>query len=111
MARALIASFALFGFARATFDPTAHLRASRDPHAVERERVRLGLNQPLYKQYDHWLDRAVFHGDFGESSASGEEVSTMISRSMGATLQLIGEDRMFPLTLAGIDQAMRRLTR
>ena len=30
--------------------------------------------------------------------------------SIQATLQLIGEDRMFPLTLAGLDRSIRRLT-
>ena len=85
----LIASFLLFSFTRATFDPTAHLRASRDPHAVERERERLGLNDSMIVQYKHWLGKATLHGDLGESSLTNEEVSKMISRSMGQTIQLI----------------------
>jgi peptide/nickel transport system permease protein len=85
----LIASFLLFGFVRATFDPTARLSAvSRDPATRERERERLGLDEPLVVQYGTWLKGAV-HGDFGQSSASRDEVSSMISRSMGNTLQLI----------------------
>ena len=43
----LIASFLLFVFVRATFDPTAKLRAGRaDAGAVAREKERLGLDQP-----------------------------------------------------------------
>ncbi|MCU1450905.1 MAG: ABC-type dipeptide/oligopeptide/nickel transport system, permease component, partial [Acidimicrobiales bacterium] len=47
----LIASFLLFAFVRVTFDPTARLRSSRDVHAVERERARLGLDKPIVVQY------------------------------------------------------------
>src|SRR5437588_5525062 len=84
----LIASFLLFGFVRATFDPTARLRSSRDPHAVERERTRLGLNQPLVVQYKDWLVKFV-HGDWGESSRSHERVFPMGKRALWNTIQLI----------------------
>ena len=84
----LIASFLLFAFVRSTFDPTARLRASRDKTAVTRERARLGLDKPMVSQYKAWLKDAV-RGDFGESTRTGEEVSSMLSRSMGNTLQLI----------------------
>ena len=33
------------------------------------------------------------------------------SQSVRLTQQLIGADRMFPLTLGGLDAAMRRLTK
>ena len=39
-------------------------------------------------QYKDWLQGAI-HGDFGQSSASREDVSSMLSRAMGNTLQLI----------------------
>lgn len=84
----LIASFLLFAFVRSTFDPTARLRASRDKTAVTRERQRLGLDRPLVSQYGTWLGKAV-QGDLGESTRSGEKVSSMLTRSMGNTLQLI----------------------
>jgi peptide/nickel transport system permease protein len=84
----LIASFLLFAFVRSTFDPTARLRASRDKSVVERERERLGLNDSLVVQYGTWLKDAV-RGDLGQSSRSGEEVSSMVSRAMGNTLQLV----------------------
>jgi peptide/nickel transport system permease protein len=85
----LIASFLLFAFVRATFDPTARLRASRDPNAVQRERERLGLDQPVVVQYKQWLVKFV-QGDWGESSRTRERVFPMVRRAMGSTLQLIG---------------------
>ena len=84
----LIASFLLFAFVRVTFDPTARLRSSRDPHAVERERTRLGLDKPLLVQYKDWLVKFV-HGDWGESSRSHERVFPAIKRSLWNTIQLI----------------------
>ncbi|HEV3227347.1 MAG TPA: ABC transporter permease [Acidimicrobiales bacterium] len=84
----LVASFLLFAAVRATFDPTARLAQSRDPQVQQRERERLGLTDPILVQYGDWLKGAV-HGDLGQSSASREDVSAMISRSMGNTLQLI----------------------
>ncbi len=84
----LIASFLLFAFVRSTFDPTARLRASRDKTAVNRERARLGLDRPVVSQYVTWLNKAV-RGDLGESTRTNEQVSSMVTRSMGNTLQLI----------------------
>jgi peptide/nickel transport system permease protein len=84
----LVASFLLFAFTRSTFDPTARLRASRDTSVVQRERDRLGLNDPIVVQYTNWLKDAV-RGDMGTSSRTNEQVSSMITRSMGNTIQLI----------------------
>ena len=84
----LIASFLLFAFVRATFDPTARLRASRDPNAVQRERDRLGLNDPVVVQYKNWAVRFV-QGDWGESSRTRERVYPMVRRAMWNTVQLI----------------------
>src|SRR5438477_11534046 len=84
----LIASFLLFSFVRVTFDPTARLRASHDPQAVQRERVRLGLDKPIVVQYKDWLVKFV-HGDWGQSSRSHERVYPMIKRSLWSTFQLI----------------------
>ncbi|MBV9040082.1 MAG: ABC transporter permease [Acidimicrobiia bacterium] len=84
----LIASFLLFAFVRATFDPTARLRASRDPHAVERERVRLGLDKPIVVQYKDWLVK-FGQGDWGESSRTHDRVAPMIRSALWNTIQLI----------------------
>jgi peptide/nickel transport system permease protein len=84
----LIASFLLFAFVRATFDPTARLRSSRDPNAVERERVRLGLDKPVVVQYKNFLVKFV-QGDWGASSRTRERVYPMIRRALWGTIQLI----------------------
>jgi peptide/nickel transport system permease protein len=95
----LIASFLLFWGVRATFDPTARLRQSTDPEAVERERERLGLDDPLVVQYGSWLGDFV-QGDWGESARTRDDVSTMISRALGNTLQLIFWGALFSSVVA-----------
>jgi peptide/nickel transport system permease protein len=85
----LVASFLLFAFVRATFDPTARLASSRDPNAIARERVRLGLDKPVVVQYRDWLVKFV-QGDWGTSSRSSERVVPMIKRALWNTVQLIG---------------------
>ena len=84
----LIASFLLFAFVRVTFDPTARLRQSRDPQAVERARETLGLNRPIVVQYGDWLGDFV-RGDWGTSSRSREAVAPQIRRALWNTIQLI----------------------
>ena len=106
----LIASFLLFAFVRATFDPTARLRASRDVHAVERERHNLGLDKPLVVQYKDWLVKFV-QGDWGESSRTHERVFPMVRRAMWGTLQLIGWGVLISAFLAvgiGVFSAVRQ---
>lgn len=84
----LVASFLLFWFVRDTFDPTARLRFSRDPAAVQRERHRLGLDKPIVVQYKDFLVKFV-QGDWGTSSRTRERVSAMIRRALWNTVQLI----------------------
>jgi peptide/nickel transport system permease protein len=106
----LIASFLLFAFVRATFDPTARLRASRDPNAVQRERERLGLDRPVVVQYKQWLVKFV-QGDWGESSRTRERVYPMVRRALWGTLQLIGWGVLVSATLAvaiGVFSAVRQ---
>jgi peptide/nickel transport system permease protein len=85
----LVASFLLFAFVRATFDPTARLRSSRDPDAIQRERDRLGLDRPVIVQYKDWAVKFV-QGDWGQSSRTRERVFPMVRRAMWGTVQLIG---------------------
>lgn len=106
----LIASFLLFAFVRATFDPTARLRASRDPNAVQRERERLGLDRPVVVQYKQWLVKFV-QGDLGQSSRTRERVYPMVRRAMWNTLQLIGWGVLVSTVLAiaiGVFSAVRQ---
>jgi peptide/nickel transport system permease protein len=84
----VVASVLLFWFVSVSTDPTARLRLSRDPGLVERERERLGLNDPLHVQYGNWAKDFV-RGDWGESYISRRDVSTEISRALWNTTQLI----------------------
>jgi peptide/nickel transport system permease protein len=84
----LLASFLLFASVRATFDPTARLRFSRDPDVVQRERERLGLNDPVVVQYKNWLVDFI-QGDWGESTRTRERVFPMVRRALWTTVQLI----------------------
>jgi peptide/nickel transport system permease protein len=106
----LIASFLLFAFVRVTFDPTARLRASRDPAAVQRERTRLGLDRPIVVQYKDWALKFV-RGDWGESSRSRERVYPMIRRALWNTIQLIFWGIMISAVIAvgiGVFSAVRQ---
>ncbi len=57
--------------------------ASMDRIAQIREA--LGLNQPFFAQYGHWLWHAA-QGDFGQSLLSGEPVAKTIARTFPNTL-------------------------
>jgi peptide/nickel transport system permease protein len=106
----LVASFLLFAFVRATFDPTARLRASRDPNAIQRERERIGLDKPVIVQYKNWLVKFV-RGDWGQSSRTRERVYPMVRRAMSNTLQLIGWGVLVSALLAvaiGVFSAVRQ---
>jgi len=84
----VIASVLLFWFVSVSTDPTARLRLSRDPTLVDRERERLGLNDPLHVQYGNWAKDFV-RGDWGESYISRRDVSTEIRTALWNTTQLI----------------------
>jgi len=84
----LIASFALFVFVRATFDPLQKVRGSRDKEAITRERHRLGLDKPVVEQYGKWLGDFV-QGDWGRSERTRDDVWGMTTRALGFTVQLI----------------------
>jgi peptide/nickel transport system permease protein len=96
----LILSVLLFFLVRiAPGGPLA--QAARNPN-ISREqlqalRTRLGLDQPLYVQYFHWLRAVVVEGDLGQSIKSNRPVATMIGERIPNTLLLVG--LAFGLTL------------
>jgi len=58
-----------------------------DQNAKAEIENRLGLTQPLWRQYYLWLAQAV-HGDFGHSFASGQRVNEEILLRIGPTVTL-----------------------
>ncbi|MEO8033085.1 MAG: nickel ABC transporter permease [Acidobacteriota bacterium] len=57
------------------------------PEDVAQVRKNLGLDQPLWNQYVHYLGR-VAHGDLGTSFRTGDKVSTAIRERYPATIEL-----------------------
>lgn len=68
------------------------------PEDREAARERLGLNDPIPKQYLKWLERAL-EGDFGISYKYKQDVLTVIGQRVGNTLLLGGTG--FALTFLG----------
>lgn len=86
----------LFGLSVLTFfigrvmptDPVLAAVGDNAPQAVvERVRQEMGLDQPLYIQFWHYLTQIV-HGDFGRSVLTSNPVSEDIARFFPATLEL-----------------------
>src|SRR6202158_1655413 len=77
-------AFSLFNFVG---DPVALMLPPEATHA-DREVMRktLGLDQPFYVQFAHFLANAV-HGNFGISLRLGRPVSTLIVERIPATLE------------------------
>ncbi|WP_119072238.1 ABC transporter permease [Aggregatilinea lenta] len=62
-------------------------RGGVDPSAIQAERARLGLDDPLWQQYAAYLGRLA-RGDLGESLVSQQPVAEMIAQNAGPTLAL-----------------------
>ena len=88
----LVASFLVYGGIRSTYDPLSQYRHNphiRNPQQIIAERTTaLGLNDPLVVQWWNWLRKFV-SGDMGVSEHTHEQVSSMIWRALGPTLQLV----------------------
>ncbi|HUY37460.1 MAG TPA: ABC transporter permease [Candidatus Binataceae bacterium] len=66
-------------------DPAVTMAGAKaDPQTLAAIRHQLGLDQPLYIQYAHYLDRAA-HGDLGRSYVRRESVSALIANRFPAT--------------------------
>jgi len=65
-------------------------------HVLERQ---LGLNRPVTSQYWAWLSGAV-HGNFGNSLAASEPVTTLIGGAMVNTLVLLGATAVFAVPIS-----------
>jgi peptide/nickel transport system permease protein len=64
------------------------LGVNATPEEYDNLRQTLGLNQPIYERYWHWLQQAL-HGNLGASVFSGESVTHAISGRLTTTLSLM----------------------
>ncbi|MFF3071774.1 ABC transporter permease [Kitasatospora sp. NPDC057904] len=66
---------------------TARLAGHGGPERIAELRHQLGLDEPLWTRYAHWLWHAV-QGDLGTSYANGEPVARLIAERAGNSLLL-----------------------
>jgi peptide/nickel transport system permease protein len=85
----------------------------QNPHITEADIARLkhnlGLDQPVYVQYLHWLGKVVT-GDFGYSTSNSMPVIDAILDRMPATLSLMGSAMIVSLVIGvslGIYSALK----
>jgi peptide/nickel transport system permease protein len=69
------------------------------PEGVARVRVELGLNDPLWMRYVHWLAQTL-RGDFGRSYISGEPVVDALVRSVPVSVELMAFSLILSISLA-----------
>lgn len=82
-------------------DPAKLMAGPKAPESVvESMRVRMGLNRPLWVQYESFLWRAL-HGDLGTSIRSHKPVDTEIAQRFPYTLRLALAAYLFA-TITGI---------
>ena len=80
------------------------------PEDIQQVRQQLGLNQPLWSQYMHYITRLA-HGDFGTSFRTGTSVSKEIFARYPATIELALGAMLIALAVAfplGIISAIHR---
>ncbi|MEO8856823.1 MAG: ABC transporter permease [Burkholderiaceae bacterium] len=65
----------------------AILGQSATPEALANLRRDMGLNDPAYLRYWHWLAGAL-HGDFGKALSNGTDISGALEKRFGNTLFL-----------------------
>jgi peptide/nickel transport system permease protein len=79
-------------------------QAERNPNItqeqLERQRVRLGLDQPLYIQYTRWMRAVILEGDLGQSIKTRQPVAEMIGERIPNTLLLVGTAFLITLLVA-----------
>lgn len=80
-------------------DPaTTILGSSATPDQVAKLNSELGLDQPIWEQYVHWLTQAVT-GDFGQSLVTSQRVSEAVSSGLPVTLALVVGGTLFAATV------------
>lgn len=80
------------------------LGTSATPDTIAALRAELGLDQPLWLRYLHWIGNAAT-GDFGLSATYGVPVSRLVAERLSVTLPLAGLS-MLAATLVALPLAM-----
>ena len=92
-------------------DPVSQM-LGQDATPEDRARLRgdLGLDQPFYVQFGHFIGNAI-QGDFGISLRQGRAVSTLIKERLPATLELAFAAALIAIVVGipmGVYTALRR---
>lgn len=107
--RLLVGAGVLLGISVVTFliafivpaDPAVAMAGAKaDPQTLAMIRVQLGLDQPVYVQYAHYVERAL-HGDLGRSYIRREGVTDLILGRFPATA-ILAASAMSAALLLGI---------
>ena len=81
-------------------DPAASLLGSHaTPEAVLEIRTRLGLEEPVWRQYLTFMDH-LLHGDLGHSYVYDSSVTSLIATSLPTTLWLLASATFFTVLIA-----------
>lgn len=105
--RILVGAGVLLGVSIITFaiaflvpaDPAVAMAGAKtDPQTLDLIRRQLGLDQPVYLQYLHYLGRAL-HGDLGRSYIRRESVTSLIVERFPATAVLAASAMALALLL------------
>ena len=81
-------------------DPAAVIAGdTATPEQIERIRISLGLNEPLYQQFFTWIGR-LLHGDFGVSLISYVPVITMFGYRIEPTIAIALSTIIFTVIVA-----------
>jgi peptide/nickel transport system permease protein len=96
----VVASLITFWLVRVAVDPLAKYRRLRNSATIiPLQRHRLGLDRPIIVQWWDWATHFV-RGDMGVSTRTQDHVSTMISRAIWPSLQLLFWGTVFSVILA-----------
>ena len=87
----LSVSIVIFGIMQAMpGDPIDLMAGARvSPEQIAEMKARWGLDKPIPVQYLYWLAN-IFHGDFGTSITTKQQVSFLILQRLPYTLMLTG---------------------
>jgi peptide/nickel transport system permease protein len=82
----------VFVMVKLSGDPLESLKLRNPPaprQTILNEEHRLGLNDPVYLQYLHWLQNLLLHGTFGQSVHPNTDIGHELGTRLIVTLRLV----------------------